>query len=109
MISILMPILDKLAEDYKIFDIFLLLPLAIAVGYGVILPIASPSNAVLYTSGYLTIKDMVISGIILKLFALVVMYVFSNTLLFVLFEDTSLVTNNTTALYDMIATQTGNS
>jgi di/tricarboxylate transporter len=36
------------------------MPLAISVGYGVILPVASPSNAILYTSGYLTIKDMVI-------------------------------------------------
>ena len=48
------------AVEYSIFPTYLLMPLAISVGYGVILPVASPSNAILYTSGYLTIKDMVI-------------------------------------------------
>jgi sodium-dependent dicarboxylate transporter 2/3/5 len=54
----------KKAVKYSIFPVYLLMPLAISVGYGVILPVASPSNAILYTSGYLTIKDMVINTII---------------------------------------------
>ena len=103
-----MPILDTVAITNTIFDIYLLLPLAIAVGYGVILPIASPSNAVLYTSGYLSIKDMVISGIVLKIFALAIIYLFSNTVLFVIFNDnTNLVTtsNSTTVSLDFLSTQ----
>ena len=103
-----MPILDKVAITNTIFDIYLLLPLAIAVGYGVILPIASPSNAVLYTSGYLSIKDMVISGIVLKIFALAIIYLFINTVLFVIFNDnTNLVTtsNSTTVSLDFLSTQ----
>lgn len=101
-----MPILDKVATSYTIYNIYLLLPLAIAVGYGVILPIASPSNAVLYTSGYLSIKDMVISGVVLKIFALAIMYLFSNTLLFAIFSDnTDLVTTSPTVSLDLLTTQ----
>jgi di/tricarboxylate transporter len=55
----LLPVVDDLAIEYNIFPVYLLMPLAISVGYGVILPVASPAIAILYTSGILTIKDMV--------------------------------------------------
>ena len=54
-----MPIVDKLAAEYEISKFYLLLSMTIAVGYGIILPIASPSNAVVFTSGHVGIKDMV--------------------------------------------------
>ena len=41
----------------------MLLPQAIAVNFSYMLPAASSSNAVVFGTGYLTLKDMVIKNI----------------------------------------------
>ena len=78
MASILIPIADALVSyNKKIFDTrfvnknclkakqnhisstYLLLPITLSTSYAFMLPVATPTNAVVYGSGYLTIKDMV--------------------------------------------------
>lgn len=54
------------------------------------LPVATPTNAVVFGTGYVTIKDLFISGIILKLFGIVVLF-FSTIWLQFIFVDTSIV------------------
>lgn len=52
-----------------------------------LLPVATPTNAVVFASGYIKIKDMVISGMLLKLLGIVVVMVVANTWLGVMFKD----------------------
>ena len=59
MASIMLPILDSLAETNHISYYYVLLPQAIAVNFSYMFPAAAPSNAVVFAGGYLTLKDMV--------------------------------------------------
>lgn len=59
MASILIPIADALARKNGISASYLLLPLTLSTSYSFMLPVATPTNAIVFGSGYLTIKDMV--------------------------------------------------
>ena len=62
MASILLPILDKLAQSYNIDYHYLTMPMAIAVNLSYALPAAAATNAIVFSCGYLKLKDMVNSA-----------------------------------------------
>ncbi|CAF0823698.1 unnamed protein product [Brachionus calyciflorus] len=99
MASIMLPILDSLAETYGYSYYYVLLPQAIAVNFSYMFPAAAPSNAVVFAGGYLTLTDMIKTGIILKLFAFIVLFLASHTWLELIFKIPDIPTiNNSTTL-----------
>lgn len=78
------------AHKNQVNPSFLLLPLTITVSLAFLLPVATPTNAVVFASGYIRIKDMVISGLVLKLFGVIVVMFISNTWLGLIFHDPTL-------------------
>jgi sodium-dependent dicarboxylate transporter 2/3/5 len=59
MASIFIPIADRLARDNGINPIYYLLPVPASVSLAFMFPIATPSNALVMSSGYIKLKDMV--------------------------------------------------
>ena len=101
MASILLPILENLAKSNNIEYHFLLLPQAIAVNFSYMFPAASPSNAIVYSYGYLKLSEMVVSGIVVKVFALLVLFL-STTWLNAIFVSNPV--NSTTTTLEMLTT-----
>jgi len=64
--SILIPIADAVARQIEINPSYLLLPLTLATSFSFMLPIATPPNAIIFSTGYLTVKEMV-SGLVQEL------------------------------------------
>ena len=65
--TIFMPIMGSLAVFLKVHPHILMIPVTISVSLAFMLPVATPPNAVVFSSGYLEISDMVKAGVILDI------------------------------------------
>ena len=64
-VALLMPVVLGMCQTYGIEPRVMALVVAVPAGLGFTLPIGTPSNAIAYSSGYLTVRDMMIPGAIL--------------------------------------------
>jgi len=64
-VALLMPVVLGVCSTYDIEPRVMALIVAVPAGLGFTLPIGTPSNAIAYSSGYLTVRDMMIPGAIL--------------------------------------------
>ena len=84
--SILLPIVDSLARKNLINHFYLLLPTILSINLSFMLPMATPTNAIIFASGYVKTKDMMLSGGIIKIIGFFVIMLASNTWLFLVFD-----------------------
>ena len=71
-ISTLLPILEKTALALSLDPRFLMLPATIAASCAFMLPIATPPNAIVFSSNKLTVWDMMKTGFLLNLLGILV-------------------------------------
>jgi sodium-dependent dicarboxylate transporter 2/3/5 len=64
-VALLVPVTLGVAADFGMDPRIMALVVAVPAGLGFTLPIGTPANAIAYSSGYLTIRDMVVPGAIL--------------------------------------------
>ncbi|UMZ74822.1 SLC13 family permease [Natranaerofaba carboxydovora] len=73
--SMMMPIMASMAAAMQVHPYALMITAATAASYAFMLPVATPPNAVVFGSGYITIPQMAKAGIWLNLIAIVVITV----------------------------------
>ena len=78
MASIFIPIADSVARANNIKAIYFLLPLTVGVSLAYVFPVATPPNTIVFGSGYIQVKDMVKSGLFLKIFGILVVFGSAN-------------------------------
>jgi sodium-dependent dicarboxylate transporter 2/3/5 len=66
-VALLMPVTLGMCEHLSMEPRVMALVVAVPAGLGFTLPIGTPSNAIAYSSGYLTVRDMMIPGAILAI------------------------------------------
>lgn len=66
--SILLPILAASAGSFGLNPLPLMLTATMAASFGFMLPAGTPPNAIAYASGYITVPQMVRSGLVVDLF-----------------------------------------
>jgi sodium-dependent dicarboxylate transporter 2/3/5 len=64
----------------QINPIMLAMPVTMAASIGFMFPIATPPNAIVFSSGYIRMKDMVRAGILLDLVSIIICFLASLTL-----------------------------
>ncbi|MCK6555016.1 DASS family sodium-coupled anion symporter [Candidatus Binatia bacterium] len=64
-VALLMPVSLGIAAAYGMDPRVMALTIAVPAGLGYTLPIGTPANAIAYSSGHLTTRDMVVPGILL--------------------------------------------
>ncbi|XP_070279916.1 solute carrier family 13 member 1 isoform X2 [Myotis yumanensis] len=62
-ITLLLPILAPLAEAIHVNPLYILIPSTLCTSFAVLLPVANPSNAIVFSYGHLKITDMVKAGL----------------------------------------------
>ena len=72
----LLPILSLLSERYDLSILYLALPATICSSFAFMLPVATPPNAIVFTSGKVRLKDMILCGFGFNLIALFAIFVF---------------------------------
>ncbi len=68
--ALLLPVMASLATVLDMNPILLMAPVAIATSYGFIMPIATPPNAIVFGSGYVTASKMARFGLPLNLISI---------------------------------------
>ncbi|CAL5410442.1 tonoplast dicarboxylate transporter [Camellia sinensis] len=64
--TILLPLLIQIAQTMHVHPLLLMVPGAIGAQLAFMLPTATPSNTVGFTTGHIDIKDMIKTGLVLK-------------------------------------------
>lgn len=64
-VALLMPVSLGIAKEFGMDPSIMALTIAVTAGLGFTLPIGTPANAIAYSSGYLSIREMVLPGLIL--------------------------------------------
>ncbi len=70
--AMLLPVLVSLAHAIGVHPYFLLIGATVAASCAFMLPVATPPNAVVFGSGYLTIEDMVKKGIWMNILSIII-------------------------------------
>lgn len=70
--NMLVPLLFVLAASMKVDPYILAIPATLACSSAFMLPVATPPNAIVYGSGYVQMRDMVLTGFLLNLVAAVI-------------------------------------
>ncbi|KAL8591424.1 hypothetical protein ACOMHN_004867 [Nucella lapillus] len=75
----LTPILLRLAISHEVNPLYFLLPCAMATSLTFLLPLAAASNAIVFATGHLKVKDMVLSGFVLHVLSALVLTLATHT------------------------------
>jgi solute carrier family 13 (sodium-dependent dicarboxylate transporter), member 2/3/5 len=80
LVNIFIPVVFGIAQGLNINPVLLALPVTLAASIGFMFPIATPPNAIVFSSGYIRMKDMVRAGLLLNIISIVIIWVASITL-----------------------------
>lgn len=75
LVAVLAPVVAGIALGLNIPIIHLLIPVTIASSCAFMLPMATPPNAIVFASGYVKVKDMMKTGLILNCLAVLLLIV----------------------------------
>ena len=76
-VIVMAPILASLAIALQIPPIILGIPMTLAASCAGMLPMGTPPNAIAYSSGLIPLKSMLRAGLVLNLFSIVIISLFS--------------------------------
>ena len=69
--QILLPVAASVAMQIEINPLLLMLPVTLSASMAFMMPVATPPNAIVFASGQLHIRDMITTGFIINLIAIV--------------------------------------
>jgi solute carrier family 13 (sodium-dependent dicarboxylate transporter), member 2/3/5 len=88
--ALFLPIVYTLAAELKINPALLVLPATLAASYGFMLPVGTPPNALVFSTGFIPQKDMLKVGLILNIaFSIILTFFF-----FIIFQYISEIQAN---------------
>jgi solute carrier family 13 (sodium-dependent dicarboxylate transporter), member 2/3/5 len=87
LVTIFVPVVFGIAEGFHINPIWLAMPVTFAASCAFMMPISTPPNAILFASGYIRMKEMIKTGLLLNIFSLVIIFIVSITIMKQVFND----------------------
>lgn len=84
--TMLLPILASLALAAHIHPLMIMIPATIAASMAFMLPVATPPNAIIFSSKRLRIKDMIRVGLLVNIIAILVISIMSYYLIPIVFS-----------------------
>ncbi|CAL5073678.1 unnamed protein product [Urochloa decumbens] len=78
--TLVLPLLAELGKSIGVHPLLLMVPGTVGAQLSYLLPTATPGNVVGFGTGYITIKDMVVTGLPIKLFGVAALTILMPTL-----------------------------
>ena len=80
LVQIFVPVIFGMANGLHVNPVLLAMPVTLAASIGFMFPIATPPNAIVFSSGYIRMKDMIKAGILLDFVSILICLLASLTL-----------------------------
>jgi len=80
LVQIFVPVIFGIVDGLNVNPVLLAMPVTLGASIGFMFPIATPPNAIVFSSGYIRMKDMVRAGILLDIVSILIILVASLTL-----------------------------
>ena len=80
LVQIFVPVIFGIADGMNVNPILLAMPVTLSASIGFMFPIATPPNAIVFSSGYIRMKDMMRAGVLLDLASILIILLASLTL-----------------------------
>lgn len=77
--TLFVPVAGDLAVQMGVNPLYFMIPCTIAASLAFLLPVATPPNAIVFASGYLRVRDMVLVGLPVNIFAIVILNVATSS------------------------------
>ena len=71
------PLVSAMADSLHLNPVLLGIPMTLAASCAGMMPMATPPNAIVFASGHIKFKDMVLTGFVLNLIAIALIMIFS--------------------------------
>ena len=81
LVQIFVPVIFGIANGLEANPILLAMPVVLSASIGFMFPIATPPNAIVFSSGYIRMKDMVRAGILLDVASILIILIAAITLI----------------------------
>jgi solute carrier family 13 (sodium-dependent dicarboxylate transporter), member 2/3/5 len=87
LVQIFIPVIFGISTGLDINPFLLGIPVTLAASIGFMFPIATPPNAIVFSSGYIRMKDMIKAGLLLDLASILIILAGSVTIVVAVFGD----------------------
>jgi sodium-dependent dicarboxylate transporter 2/3/5 len=81
LVQIFIPVIFGIANGLEVNPILLAMPVTLSASIGFMLPVATPPNAIVFSSGYIRMKDMIRAGFLLDIVSILIVLLASVTLI----------------------------
>ena len=81
LVQIFVPVVFGMADALGVSPVLLAMPVTLSASIGFMFPIATPPNAIVFSSGYIRMKDMFWAGLILDIVSIFIILLASLTLI----------------------------
>ena len=78
---IFVPVVIGISQSLNVNPMYLTLPVTLAASYAFMMPISTPPNAIVFSSGMIRMKDMMRAGVLLNIIAIILLVILSQTLI----------------------------
>jgi len=78
LVVVFIPVIGAVAQAMNIDPVVMCIPVTLAASSGFMLPMSTPPNAIVFSSGYLTVPQMMRAGVWLNLLSIMLMTVFGK-------------------------------
>lgn len=80
LVQIFVPVVFGIADGMHVNPILLAMPVTLGASIGFMFPIATPPNAIVFSSGYIRMKDMIKAGVLLDIVSILIILLVSLTI-----------------------------
>jgi sodium-dependent dicarboxylate transporter 2/3/5 len=79
LVQIFIPVVFGIAVNLGLNPILLGMPVAMGASMAFMFPVATPPNAIVFSSGQMKVKDMMKAGLVLNIVSILLIYLFART------------------------------
>ncbi|XP_060566210.1 Na(+)/citrate cotransporter-like isoform X5 [Ruditapes philippinarum] len=84
--TLFLPIVGSLAIRLAVHPLYFMIPCAVAASFAFMLPVGTPPNAIVFSTGYLKVSDMMKAGFVINIVSVLILCLALNSFIYPVFD-----------------------